>query len=290
MSFISIVVKQFRVKQWVKNLFVFIPLFVAGQIGETDKLIRTIYAFLFFCAASSMIYIINDIVDLEKDKLHPEKSKRPIASGKLSVQTAWLLVVLLAIIVFPVQYLFLAATLPFIAAYVFQNFLYSYYFKKIAILDVSFIAVGFVLRVLVGVAANGLPFSHWLIIMTFCISMLLALGKRKGEIQLNIDNGNKRHSLNGYNEPLINALQIIFLTVTVVVYIMYTFFNEYYQGNKNLLFYSTFFVILGLMRYMQLSFVFNNIESPTDILLKDKFILFTVLSWGAYLGLITYFI
>lgn len=287
----KLILKQLRAKQWVKNLFVFIPLFVAGEFGNLEKLLRTLVAFAFFCAASSMIYVINDLVDLEKDRLHPEKSKRPLASGRLSVSTGWILVAVLGIVALPLQWIWLPAALPFIGAYIIQNFAYSYFFKKVAILDVTFIAVGFVLRVLTGVAVNGLPFSHWLIIMTFTIAMLLGLGKRKGEILLDIEHKNKRAALDGYNTALIDALQMIFTTVTIVVYIMYTFFNENFAAEKRgWVFYSTLFVVLGLMRYLQLSMVFRRTENPTEILLKDRFMLFTVLAWVVYLGFITYFV
>ena len=165
-----------------------------------------------------------------------------------------------------------------IFTYIFLNLNYSLWLKKISIIDIICISFGFVLRVQAGVLATGLVTSEWLISMTFSLAMLLALGKRKAELQNNNSN-NTRDSLQGYSKSSINFMQNIFISCVILLYLLYVNLNTTFIGNKNFLYLSSIFVISGLLRYVQLSFSDNLEEQPTEILYKDNFILMSVLLW-----------
>ncbi len=283
-----ILIDQLRVKHWVKNLFIFIPLLVSGNFLHEILFFETLAVFGVFCLAASLIYTINDIVDLPKDRLNEKKKNRPIASGSLTVYQGYFISLVLLIVISISYYFINEKAFLIIGTYVLLNILYSTWLKAIPIIDISVISIGFVLRVLSGVFAVNLPFSQWLIIMTFTLSMLLALGKRKGELMLAMDEKDKRKSIKGYGMEFINNMQIIFSTITITVYIMYTVFNDSYPGNKEYLVYSSLFVILGISRYFQLSDFKDIVDDPITILYKDRFILATVICWVIYLGAFIY--
>ena len=283
-----ILVDQLRVKHWIKNLFIFIPLLVSGNLSSPGLLYLTVLVFIQFCLAASLIYTINDIKDVEKDRKNVTKKNRPLASGRLSLNQAYLICIILSILICAGFFLIPTSAGVVISSYIILNVLYSFWLKQISIIDISIISLGFVLRVLSGVYAADLPFSQWLIIMTFTLSMLLALGKRKGEVTLDMHVDDKRKSIKGYGLEFIKSMQIVFATITITVYIMYTVFNESYPGNKEYLVYSSFFVILGISRYFQLSDFKMMVDDPTSILFKDKFILSMVTCWIIYLAAFIY--
>ncbi len=268
-----------RIRHWVKNLFIFIPLLVTGEFMALSNLYITLKAFLFFCFAASFIYLINDYIDLEKDKLHPVKKNRPLAKGSVS-KTHFFIV--LSVLIFLLSYPFYMLSrdsMVITYSYIALNLVYTFWGKRISILDIMFISSGFVLRVITGVVILGLIASPWIIILTFSLSMLLALGKRRGELLIKTDISNKRKALAGYNITSINAMQVIFSCVSIIVYSMYTFFNENFPGNRQYLIYSLFPVIFGILRYLQINFSEEHIEEPTDILYKDKRILISLITW-----------
>lgn len=281
-------VSLLRIKHWVKNLFIFIPILVSGSLLDIASLEKATIAFVFFCTASSLVYIINDLKDVEKDRNHPVKKNRPLASGRIKKSQAYLIVGVLLVIISIGQFLFSPATLYIISAYVILNLVYTFWTKNIPILDVISISSGFVLRVQTGVVATSLIFSSWLVIMTFTLAMLLGLGKRKAELISLDGNVDTRKSLKGYSLQFISSLQTVFSTITITVYILYTVFSETFPGNRSMLLYSSVFVIAGLSRYIQISNSEDMIEEPTNILYKDKFVFATVFLWVLYIGISIY--
>ena len=268
-----------RIRHWVKNLFVFIPLLVTGEFLVLDNILICFKAFLFFCFAASLIYLINDYVDLEKDKLHPIKQNRPLAKGTVSKSQFFIVLAILVFLLSYPFYLLSYQSMLITYSYIGMNLVYTFWAKRVSILDIMFISSGFVLRVITGVIVLGLVASPWIIILTFSLSMLLALGKRRGELLIKTNSSNKRKALEGYNITSINAMQVIFACVSIIVYSMYTFFNDTFPGNKAYLIYTLFPVIFGILRYLQINFSENHLEEPTDILYKDKKILISLVVW-----------
>jgi len=281
--------KLLRVHQWVKNLFVFLPIFFSGNLLNRDLLTDAFFAFLAFCLTTSMIYILNDYKDVEKDRMHPIKKHRPLASGILSKRTALLmfipLIIGLCLIIF---FRFnLNHSWPLIL-YFALNLLYTFGLKSIPILDVGIIAVGFVLRVVLGGLVTGIIVSKWAFLLTFSLALVLALGKRRGEL-LSTD-GSSRTALQGYNLSFLDAALTSTVTITIVCYIMYAVSPavENSLGFKYV-YITSIFVILGVLRYLQQTFVYGRTESPTRLLYKDLFIQVTILLWISTFALIIYF-
>ena len=268
-----------RIHHWIKNLFVFIPLLISGSFIDFFLIKESFIAFLSFCLTSSIVYFFNDIIDIEKDKLHDSKKNRPIASGKISIFFSYFFILIMLTSVVVLQSFLNNNIYEIIVAYLFINLNYSLWLKKIAILDIICISSGFVLRVLAGALATGLETSTWLISMTFTLSMLLALGKRKSEIQ-KFKSLETRDSLKNYSLLSINSMQTIFISCTLILYLLYINLADNFMGNRIFLFLSSIFVVAGLLRYVQISFEKNNYEQPTDILYRDRFIIIVVISWG----------
>jgi 4-hydroxybenzoate polyprenyltransferase len=273
-----------RVKHWVKNLFVFIPLLVSGSFFDLNLSYNALLAFLSFCLASSVVYFFNDLMDIEKDKNHPKKKYRPIASGKISITLAIVLIFLMLLAIILLQNISINNIYILIISYLLLNLNYSLWLKKISIIDIMCIATGFVLRVQSGVLSTGLDTSEWLISMTFTLAMLLALGKRKVELKYT-SSDITRNSLKGYTIQSINNMQIIFISCTMIFYLLYVNMNTTFTGNFEFLSASSIFVIAGLLRYIQISFSESMDEQPTDILYKDKFILTSVFLWSIIISL-----
>ncbi len=273
--------KLLRINHWIKNLYVFAPIFFSGQIANSEKLLQSLYAFFIFSFAASSIYILNDIIDVEDDKAHPEKKDRPIASGKVSKNTAYILFLTLLLASLTCAFLINLQLLLIIIGYITLNILYSIKLKQIAIVDVSIIAVGFVLRVFAGGESSGILVSHWLIIMTFLISLFLALAKRRDDLIIEDETGTvMRKSIKGYNKEFIQSAISILCGALIVSYILYVTSAEVVSrfNNKNI-YYSTIFVILGILRYLQLSMVKNKSGSPTKIMYKDLFTQLVIVGW-----------
>lgn len=278
--------KLIRVEQWVKNLFVFLPLFFSGNITNVDLFIKSVFAFVVFSFTASSIYIINDYMDIESDKKHPEKRKRPLASGAISKSTAivmfcGLLISVILIIIFGISYFNQDFTkfAIIIGGYFVMNLLYTFKLKHVAIIDVSIIAVGFVLRVLAGGYATGLVISQWAILLTFVLAMVLAVGKRRGELINAQVSGRTRKALDGYNIQFADIALCICVTLAIVCYLMFTLSPEVQHRFHERVFYTVFFVIFAFLRYLQQTLVYNKTESPTKIVYKDRYIQVTLVLW-----------
>ncbi len=283
--------KLLRVSHWVKNLFIFLPLFFSGNIlTDVNGFLQVSLGFVLFSLIASSIYMINDLKDIESDRLHPEKKNRPFASGKVPIKTGILLSSILFIGSITAAYLinlYFAGVLVFYFA---MNIAYSMGLKHVAIIDISIIAIGFLLRVIAGGLLAEVFISHWIIIMTFLLALLLGLAKRRDDVLLFNQSGQKmRKSVDGYNLEFINATMVIMAAVVIVAYIMYTISEEVIQHFHTPYLYATsLFVILGIIRYLQITFVKNKSGNPTQILLKDRFIQLVLMGWIVTFFLIIY--
>ncbi|WP_027377460.1 decaprenyl-phosphate phosphoribosyltransferase [Kaistella palustris] len=288
--------KLLRVEQWIKNLFVFVPLFFSGNITNTDLLGKSIFAFIIFSLTASAVYIINDYSDIESDQKHPVKRRRPLASGAVSKKTALAiffgLMVISIILMVCGKFVFERNWLKFaviIIFYFLMNLAYTYRLKHVAIIDVSIIAMGFVLRVLAGGYATGIYISHWAILLTFVLALVLAIGKRRGELINAQTSGKTRRSLDGYNVQFADIALSISCTLVIVCYLMFTLSPEVQQRFHARVFYTVIFVVFAILRYLQQTLVYNKTESPTKIIYRDKYIQVTLVLWIAAFLLQIYF-
>ena len=270
-----------RPKQYIKNVFIFLPLFFHGNIANTELLVTAFMAFVAFSLSASAIYILNDYKDIKDDRRHPVKKFRPLASGLISKKRAVSLMVILLIMGFSLMAITSLQAVAILSAYIILNIGYSFKFKRIALLDVTIIAVGFVLRLFVGSFVTGTPLSMWIVMMTFLLALFLALAKRRDDILLQRRTGNKmRKSIDGYNLQLVDGTMMIMASIVVVTYILYTVSQEIIeQFQSEHLYLTALFVIFGLMRYLQLSLVEKRSGSPTEIVLKDKTTIVNILLW-----------
>ena len=287
-------IQLLRPLQWIKNAFVFAPIFFSNHLLENKYFWPTFIVFISFCLISSSIYCFNDLRDVEADRLHPKKRNRPIASGRISAKSGYVMMVLCMIGAFGVLPLARSVNTPYlyiiIAAYWLMNIAYCLWLKQIAILDVSIIAVGFVMRVITGGVATDIWISHWLVLMTFLITLFLAFTKRNDDYRLYEKTGQKpRVSITGYNKTFINEATAIIGSVTMVSYIMYTMSPEVIERMGTRYVYLTSgWVLAGLLRYLQNMIVFGLSGSPTKSLVKDHFIQICIIGWIASFFAIIY--
>lgn len=269
-----------RPQQWVKNLFIFAPFFFGFHFSVTN-IENLLCGFILFCLSASAVYIFNDIVDIKEDKLHPVKRNRPFALGKVNRLSAIMLMLFMMCSSIVGAYLLNVHFLYIIVIYVIQNLLYSYKLKHISILDISLIATGFVLRILAGAILIQVQASVWIVLVTFLLSIFLALAKRRDDVLLSL-NGTSgvRRSTHGYNLEFVNAGMILTAGVTICAYVLYTVQPEVMLrfGSENV-YLTSVFVIMGILRYMQITFVENNSGSPTTILLRDSFLQIVLFLW-----------
>ena len=278
-----------RVRQWVKNGFVLMPILLTPGTLTAPTVGKALLAFCCFCAVSSASYIVNDYVDRGVDRQHPEKQFRPLAAGDLAVSEAAMLLALLLALAFSIASLLSATLVVIIAAYFILNLAYSFSLKHIAIVDIIVISAGFVLRVEAGAEAISVEPSVWIIVCTGLLALFLALGKRRDDLARALD-GNHRRSLDGYNKSFVDVSLTIVLAATFVSYVIYTTDVEVMQrfGTERL--YLTIpFVLAGILRYLQITLVEERSGSPTAIVLRDRFTILTVLGWLACLVVLIHF-
>lgn len=274
--------KLLRVPHWVKNLFIFLPLFFSGKLfGNVQSFLMVCIAFFAFSSVASAIYILNDIKDVEEDRLHPQKRNRPFAAGLISTQKGYAVAVILLIIAIGLSYWVNERFSLTLSIYFVINLAYSLGLKKVAIVDIVIIALGFLLRVLAGGFAADVFISHWILIMTFLLALFLALAKRRDDLLIFMKSGKKmRASIEGYNLDFVNVVLSILAGIIFITYLMYTLSDDVVtRMHSPYLFITSFFVLIGLLRYLQLTFVMQKSGNPTEILLKDKAIQIIVLSW-----------
>ena len=269
-------IKLMRPKHYIKNLFVLAALVFSNKIVNIDSIYNTLIAFVSFCLISSSVYVLNDIVDIEKDKLHPKKCNRPLASGKIHKNNASVLFILLMVLSLGLSLLVSKELTFIIFLYLLNNLLYSFKIKDVILLDVFSIAIGFILRVCAGAVSIDVKLSSWIILCTFFLSIYLGFGKRKKEI-FNLKNAASDHRkiLKEYSEQILNQMMLVSLSSTIVCYALYSTSNE----NKAGMIYTTIFVVYGLLRYHYIINISNE-GNPTDIVLKDKGLKINVLIWA----------
>ena len=278
-----------RIKQWLKNVFVFLPIFFAGKLLDLHLLLNSIIAFFSFSFIASSIYIINDYTDIEKDRMHPEKKNRPLAAGKIPVNHA----IIVFLFLFFSSYFFGYLThswgvILIISVYFLMNLAYSFKLKQIAIVDVVIISLGFLLRIYMGGFATNLPISVWAILVTFFLALVMALGKRRGEL-INVQlTGETRKALDGYNLQFIDIAITMVSTCFVVCYIMYTLDPVIKTNFHYYIVYTSLFAVIGILRYLQLTFVYTKTESPTKVLYRDLFLQIDLAIWIVMIFILKY--
>lgn len=284
------IIKSLRIQQWIKNFFVFAPLIFSQNVFNLPLLVKTAFAFILFCILSGAAYILNDIQDLEEDKLHPLKSKRPLASGRLEKTSAFFAFIFLALLglagAFLLNFYFFIALL----VYFVLQIAYSGWLKHVVIIDVFLIATGYLIRVIAGGLAIEIQLSPWLFICTILIALFLALSKRRHELVL-LDKNAEIHRpiLKEYTPQLLDQMIAVVTASTVISYCLYTVSTETVAkfGTKNLLF-TVPFVLYGIFRYLYLVHQKDEGGSPEALIIKDKPLLVDLFLWISTAMLILY--
>jgi 4-hydroxybenzoate polyprenyltransferase len=274
-----------RPLQWLKNGFVFAPIFFSSNLLKWDLFWHTLIVFMAFCLISSAIYCFNDLRDVEADRLHPKKRLRPIASGAVSIKSGYVMMIVCTIGAFALLPFAQSINTPYLylilATYWVMNMAYCLWLKQYALIDVTIIAIGFVMRVLIGGLTTDIWISHWLVLMTFLVTLFLAFTKRNDDYRIYEQTGLKpRVSITGYNKTFINEATAIIASVTLVCYIMYTMSEEVIaRMGTRYVYLTSGWVLAGMLRYLQNMIVFGLSGSPTKSLVKDHFIQFCILGW-----------
>ena len=274
-------IQLLRPTHWVKNLFLFIPLFLSGQLFNWDKFPPLILGFIAVSLIASGVYIINDYRDVAADRMHLEKRKRPLAAGTVSTSQAFGLLAFCLIAGFAIAWFVNKNFFGVLLLYFSMNLGYSFGLKNISILDILIVAFGFSLRVKMGGVIAQLPVTEWLNIMIFLLALFIAIGKRYDDLYINHDSGIQlRKSIKGYSIELLNIYLAMVSGVIIVAYILYTIspgIQERFGTHR--LYYTTVFVIAGLLRYLQIVYVKKASGSPTKILYQDTFLQVCILLW-----------
>lgn len=280
----------FRAKQWVKNAFIFFPLLFSGLFFEPEALISCVIAFAGFCSVSSGLYVFNDFLDRDKDRLHPKKSHRPLA--RLNINPSFIAVLIGSLIIAGLWICWLAGPSVLVIAliYIAIHIIYNFYTKRIVLLDVIFIAAGFQIRIWAGALASHVDPSVWLQLCVFLLALFLGFTKRRYEISALKDKAAEhRRVLSHYTSYLLDQIIIICSTLAIVFYGLYTisFDITHRIGSQNMV-YSVIFVIYGIFRYLYLVHVKKLGDEPGEILATDKPLLINVLLWILYVGIMLY--
>lgn len=279
------ILRLMRPGQWAKNGFVFLAIFFGGKLLDTTLWLPCILAFGCFCLCSSAVYAFNDAMDYQFDRLKPGNCKRPVASGNISRSTAFLLAASLAVASLISAYFTLGLfASAIIAAYLALNILYSLGLKKIPIVDVCVIALGFVLRLWIGGVVTNIPLSSWIVIMVFLLAVFLAVAKRRDEIVCSAQGGNDvfevRQSARKYSLGYLDMLLGILAAIIMVAYILYTLQpTTILQFHTDKFYATSIFVMIGIFRYLQLTIIAENSGEPSKILFTDKVIIGVLACW-----------
>jgi 4-hydroxybenzoate polyprenyltransferase len=270
-----------RPKQWVKNLFIFLPLVFGGMLFTFPENLKTVLAFIIFSLSSGVVYLINDIMDVEQDRLHPIKRLRPIASGKVKLRTAALLAFLLGLLSIAASFLLDPRFGLVVVVYFVFNILYSKFLKEIVIIDVFCISAFFLLRIVAGTITSRVEFSYWMILMVILLALFLGFNKRRQELKLSERRASRvRHVLSKYNAYFIDQMISVITSSMVVVYTLYTVDARTvaHVGSVHLL-YTIPFVYYGIFRYLYLIHKVRKYGDPVYILFSDKTMLVNLALW-----------
>ena len=278
------IIKVARPTHWIKNLFVFLPVFFGGGLLNTSEAVSAALTFLSFSLAASAIYCLNDIIDINADRAHPVKCKRPIASGAITIPQAYGMMALSMLVSIVLMFLLPAGqtkTIFVIVAYFLINVAYCLRLKDYAIIDVCIIASGFVLRILAGGYATDVQLSKWIVLMTFLLTLFLAFAKRRDDVlRMNTTGQAPRANTSRYNLTFINQAITITAGVMLVCYVMYTVSPEIIaQFGTDKLYLTSILVILAILRYLQISFVDEKSGDPVKVALSDRATQLILLAW-----------
>jgi 4-hydroxybenzoate polyprenyltransferase len=279
-----------RPRHWVKNLVIFAALFFSFSF-TTGDLVLSLQAFIAFCLLASVVYILNDIRDAERDRQHPIKKDRPIASGALSPTTASILAIALLGIAWYLASRVNQETVWALGSYILINFFYNFWLKGVAVIDVIVVATGFVIRVIAGAMAIQVSVSHWILLCTFFLALFLAFGKRKHEMMvLSDDRAAHRSSLEEYTGQFIDQMLALTAGISVVFYSLYTIdirtVNSFQTDN---LIYTTPIVVFAVFRYFFLLYNKNQGGDPVQLFIKDRLLLGSIIVWLASVLLIWFY-
>lgn len=279
-----------RPKQWTKNLIIF-----AGLVFSDDRLLfhapllfKTIAAFVLFCLLSSAVYILNDLVDIEKDRAHPTKRRRPLPSGRLQPRTARAGLALIILFVIPSAFLLNVWFGSVALIYFIKNGAYSFYLKDVVIMDVFTIAAGFVLRAVAGALVIDVAISPWLYVVTILLALFLAISKRRHELLLLEDGrGDHRRVLEEYSAPMLDEMLSVVTASTVIAYSLYTFTASNLPRDHSMML-TIPFALYGIFRYLYLVHRKNEGGAPEEALLRDWPLMSAIILWGMTVVLILY--
>jgi len=270
-----------RISQYIKNGFIFLPLFFALELTNLSLVISAVVAFSAFSLASSGVYILNDIQDIREDQKHPQKKHRPLASGEITKTQAIGMVVTVWGACLAISLTHSLGLGLVILGYMAMGMAYTYLFKFMPIVDVGVIAVGFVLRLVAGSVSTGISLSMWIVVMTFLLALFLALAKRRDDVLIFLNTGEKmRKSLHGYTLKFLDISMSVMASAVIVAYVLYTISPDVVERtHSEYLYVTALFVVMGVLRYLQITFVDENSGSPTAIVLKDTFMQLTLIGW-----------
>ncbi|MBF1637632.1 MAG: decaprenyl-phosphate phosphoribosyltransferase [Prevotella sp.] len=278
-------IRLIRPHQWVKNLVVLLPVFFGGALLHIESVYAGLITALCFSFAASSIYCLNDIVDVDDDRRHPVKCHRPLASGAISIPQGYTLMFLMFILSMLSTFLLGQSQLETASVILFYwllNIAYCLKLKQYAIIDVCVVSFGFVLRILAGGYATSIHLSKWIVLMTFLLMLFLSFAKRRDDVvRMNETGHAPRQNTIRYNLTFINQAITITSSVTLVCYIMYTVSPEtIHNFHTDYLYLTSVFVLVGLLRYIQIAVVDKRSGDPTKVMLHDRFMQFVVLAFG----------
>ncbi len=282
--------KLIRIKHWIKNGFVFVPILFSKNLFEVNDFLHVLFAFIVFGFASSLVYVFNDITDVEADRKHSVKKHRPIASGTISKRNGWIVIAVLLIVLVLTGQTFSVEFNLIVLSYIILNLFYSLYLKQIVLVDLFCIAAGFMLRVLAGAYAIHVEVSSWLILTTLFISLFLAIIKRRSELTAQSNDLKTRTVLENYSTAYIDQISSITAAGVIICYALYSvsakvltnFHSDYFV-------YTTIFVIYGIFRYLFLAMHQDKGEDASEIILKDFPTLINIVLYFLTVILIIYY-
>lgn len=288
---ISSIITLLRPRQWFKNFFVFLPIIFSQELTDPQKANAILGVFVSFCLVSSAIYAFNDVIDVRRDKLHPHKKKRPIASGKITPFLGLIISVIMLLLGMMFAVITSGKLVSVLLIYVLFSVGYALKLKEVVILDVMIIAAGYVLRILAGASVSSQSPSHWILMSAFFLSLFLAFAKRRAELSHRSPHIKLQRSvLNQYSKTMLDHILASTMAVTIMCYSLYAS-SDYVRtrfGTDSLI-YTIPFVVFGIFHYFQRLKMTKSGEDPTEVLLSDKTTLVNVLLWAGVCVLIIYF-
>ena len=282
--------KLIRINNWVKNLFIFIPLFFSSELLNPDKFILTLFGSLGFSLVTSFVYIINDVFDIDFDKNHPDKKNRPIPSGIISIRKSLLIGLILFILGLITLWVSSFHSFLITIFYFILNVAYSFKLKHVPIIDFVVISIGFVIRILIGGVIGEIELSQWIIVMVFLLSLFIAVTKRRDDVyQFEVEDKVNRKVVDKYTVEFMDKIITIVSSVLIVSYLLFiTSEDVVLRYSTNSLLITFIFVLIGIFRYNQITYVYNKSGSPIKILFKDRFLQIILFCWTLTFFVIIY--